>query len=212
MNTICIFGDSIAYGAWDLEKGGWPNRLRNYFESQDQEIWLYNLSISGNTSEHLLSRFKNEAKARTAESPIDLIIFSVGINDSMYLNFKDNTRVSLDKFKKNLKTLLEQSKEFTEKVIFIGLTKVDELKTAPTIWSKDEYFTNDNISEYNKAIESFCGENKVFFIKMIDLLDKDDLDKKDGLHPNPQGHNKVFKRVKDFLIKNQLLILRGPTS
>ena len=209
MNTICIFGASISYGAWDREKDGWPNRLRNYFESQGQEIWLYNLSIGGNTSEHLLSRLKNEAKARTAESPIDLIIFSVGINDSRYLNSEDNPRVSLDKFKKNLKALLEQSKEFTEKIIFIGLTKVDELKTAPTIWSKKEYFTNDNISKYNEAIESFCEENKVFFIKMIDLLDKDDLDKKDGLHPNSKGHEKMFFKIKDFLLRNQLLDLRN---
>ena len=25
--TICVFGDSISWGAWDMEKGGWVNRL-----------------------------------------------------------------------------------------------------------------------------------------------------------------------------------------
>jgi len=27
MATICVFGDSTAWGAWDLERGGWVNRL-----------------------------------------------------------------------------------------------------------------------------------------------------------------------------------------
>jgi len=36
---------------------------------------------------------------------------------------------------------------------------------------------------------------------MIDLLDKDDLDKKDGLHPNSKGHEKIYKTVKNYLLK-----------
>ena len=30
--TICVFGDSITMGAWDLEKGGWVNRLRLFID------------------------------------------------------------------------------------------------------------------------------------------------------------------------------------
>ena len=45
--TICIFGDSITWGAYDPEQGGWATRLRNYFEKQDNDVDVYNLGISG---------------------------------------------------------------------------------------------------------------------------------------------------------------------
>lgn len=33
---ILIFGDSITYGAWDSEKGGWVNRLRLTLENKGE--------------------------------------------------------------------------------------------------------------------------------------------------------------------------------
>jgi lysophospholipase L1-like esterase len=38
---------------------------------------------------------------------------------------------------------------------------------------------------------------------MFDLLDEKDLI--DGLHPNSQGHQKMFERVRDFLLENKLV-------
>ncbi|MCK9378783.1 MAG: SGNH/GDSL hydrolase family protein [Candidatus Moranbacteria bacterium] len=53
MNT-CIFGDSIIEGYYDdEEKNGWVNRLKSIFS--DDEI--YNLGISGDSTENLLNRF-----------------------------------------------------------------------------------------------------------------------------------------------------------
>jgi lysophospholipase L1-like esterase len=36
---------------------------------------------------------------------------------------------------------------------------------------------------------------------MTDLLSNDDL--YDGLHPNSEGHRKMFERIKDNLVKNK---------
>ena len=38
---------------------------------------------------------------------------------------------------------------------------------------------------------------------MFDLLEVDDLP--DGLHPNTEGHKKMFERIKDFLVENKLI-------
>lgn len=38
---------------------------------------------------------------------------------------------------------------------------------------------------------------------MFDLLENEDLE--DGLHPNSEGHKKMFIRVKDFLIENKII-------
>jgi len=39
--------------------------------------------------------------------------------------------------------------------------------------------------------------------KYFDLLNDEDLN--DGLHPNADGHEKMFNRVKDFLIENKII-------
>jgi len=196
---ICIFGDSITWGAGDKEKGGWVNRLKNYFETNSSNVKITNLGVSGDNTDDLLKRFKTEAMAREP----NVIMFAIGTNDSQYVDNKNNPRISLERFKKNLAELLNEAKKLTQKIIFIGLTIVDETKTMPILWNKRKYYTNENIIKYNSAIQSFCKKNKILFIDMLNLLNKKDLE--DGLHPNSQGHQKMFKRVRDFLLKNKLL-------
>jgi len=71
--TICIFGDSIALGALDSAKGGWGARLRNYFETNNFEIKLYNCAVDGDNTDDLLERFKIEASVRGP----NIIIFAI---------------------------------------------------------------------------------------------------------------------------------------
>src|SRR5690242_850929 len=85
MLKIFIFGDSIAYGAWD-PAGGWVERLRqSVFATTrgdyNRGTFLYNLSIVGETTAELRRRFPTELAARQPE-PGDLIMFATGINDA----------------------------------------------------------------------------------------------------------------------------------
>jgi lysophospholipase L1-like esterase len=196
---ICVFGDSISQGYNDYKEGGWINRLRKYFDLSDYDISVFNLGVSGDNTFDLLKRFKVEAEARKP----NLIVFAIGINDSQYVNSKNNPRVSLSDFNKNLLEFKNLSKQFTDKIIFIGLTKVDEVKVTPIPWSITKYYDNENIKTYNLAIKNFCEKNHLSFIEMFDLLNDKDLE--DGLHPNSKGHKKMFNRVKDSLIKNKII-------
>ena len=96
MTRILVFGDSIARGAVDLEKGGWVERLRIYFVNNSKDKSVYNLGISGDTTENLLKRFMNECKVREPE----IIIFAIGVNDSAIIQNKNNW-VSEKDFQKN---------------------------------------------------------------------------------------------------------------
>ena len=197
---ICVFGASITWGAFDSEKGGWVNRLKLInFTQGGGYIDIYNLGISGDTTNELLERIDTELFARNP----DIIIFSIGANDSSYLKSKNNNYVDLKKFKENLNELYKKSKKFTKEIIFVGLTKIDEKKLNPIPWDNDICYTDKNIAVYNLAIKNFCKENNLPFIEMFDLLDDEDLD--DGLHPNSDGHEKMFNRVKDFLIENKII-------
>jgi len=199
---ISIFGDSIAWGASDYEFGGWVARLQNYFETdKNNDIDVYNLGVSGDTTNDLLMRFKTECLARNRHPQI--IMFAIGTNDSQYINSKNNPRTPIDKFENNLEKLINQAKEFSDKIIFVGLTKVDESKLMPVPWSEEKFYDNENISKYNSVIEKVSKEHNLPFINLLDLLNMNDLD--DGLHPNSKGHEKMFLKIKELLLSNKIM-------
>jgi lysophospholipase L1-like esterase len=196
--NICIFGDSTAWGAYDLEKGGWVNRLWLFFAKENQDIDVYNLSISGGTTKTILDRFENEAKIRKA----DVLIFQGGGNDAAYEHAEGNYQVSPEEFKNNLEKIIEKAKKITDKIIFVGFKNIDESRTMPVSWC-DFYYTNDNIKKYCEIMKNICDKSGVLFLDIFGILENDDL--YDGLHPNAKGHEKIFQKVNDFLISNKIL-------
>ena len=204
---ICIFGTSITWGAWDPEGGGWVNRLRRYIELKmeskeiEDKIIIYNLSVDGDNSDNIVKRFENEYKRRIAYEAEDFIIFDVGINDSSYREGLKSNKVSLKKYKENIKELINKSKKYTDNIIIIGITAVNSNITNPIPWDTDVYYKNENIKIYNKALLEICRQNNIDLIKMNGLIKREDLE--DGLHPNSAGHEKIFQKVKDYLIKNK---------
>lgn len=196
--TICIFGDSITWGASDYEKGGWVERLKAYFLQQSDDVSVYNLGISGDTTEGVLERFEGEAKNRQA----DVIVFAIGINDSQYVKSNGELGVTFETFEKNISRLADMAKKLNGKVVCVGLTKVDERK-ARSVYS-DACYDNKSIKNYDAVIKSVCERENMDFIEMFDLLELSDLD--DGVHPNAEGHRKMFEKVKAAIVKKVGLV------
>ncbi len=187
--NICIFGDSITWGACDNEQSGWVARLRSSLANSHDETRVYNLGISGEVASELLARFEHEAKARE----VDVIVFAIGINDAQFIHSTNSLRTDPGDFAMTVKHLYLAAKKLTNKIWFIGLTRVDETKTSPTPWNTNKSFLNRNIETLDSILQSFCTENNVSYLKMSDAVDKKDL--ADGLHPNAAGHEKMFKKV-----------------
>lgn len=197
MNSICIFGDSTAWGAWDMEKGGWANRLWLYTgEKTDGECEIYNLSISGGTTKTILERFQSEAKIREA----DALIFQSGGNDSYLKGKNSSNQIPIDQFRKNLQEIIRKAKNITPNIIFIGFKNVDETKTMPVSW-KDIYYVNAEIKKYDEVMRDVCKEDSIPYLDIFGLLENEDFE--DGLHPNTAGHKKIFEKVKSFLEENK---------
>jgi lysophospholipase L1-like esterase len=190
--NICVFGASTTFGIGDDERGGWVDRLKVFLMKDD--IRVYNLGISGATTDMLLERMENEARPRRP----DIIILALGSNDSSFRKKLGTNFVPIENFKNNLEKIRKVAIDFTDKIIFVGSTIVDEEETVPIPWNTDASYKNEDIIEYNKAIEDFCEKNNIPFIGIYNLLGKNDF--KDGLHPNPAGHEKIFRKVKSILI------------
>ena len=126
-----IFGASTGAGMKDPEFSGWAGRLKKHLETNDSSCLVYNLCISGDTSDRLLVRFKEEALRR-----IDLygkpkdqwtIIIAMGTNDSRLVDNKD-PQTPLDDYVKNMSTVIEQAKEIAVKY---GIEEVTNLDVPP---------------------------------------------------------------------------------
>jgi acyl-CoA thioesterase-1 len=185
----------MAWGAWDLEKGGWVNRLWFLLAKRESPdyIEIYNQSISGGTTETILARFENEAKIRNSK----WLIFQTGGNDASYEHKPGNYLVQPERFRKNLEKIIKKARKMTDNIIFMDLKNCDESKTMPVSWI-DIYYTNENIKKYGEIMRDVCRENKVLFLD-IGFLNNDDFD--DGLHPNARGHEKIFVKTRDFLLE-----------
>jgi len=56
---------------------------------------------------------------------------------------------------------------------------------------------------YDNIIKTFCEQNNILYINMLDVIDNQDLE--DGMHPTAQGHEKMYLRIKDFLLDNHII-------
>lgn len=213
MTTILVFGDSITYGAWDIE-GGWVQRLRRFLDKKvidsnaDIYYLTYNLGISGDTSELLIERLKQEIDARIEDKDEDVVILiSIGGNDSILDNENKTTRVAQDKFESNLKKSFTLAKNYSKKIVFVNSIPVDETKVDPIPWVPGCSYKNELRKKFNNIAKSISKKENIHFIDVNDAFEKMDYRKLlvDGVHPDAKGHEKIFEIVRDYLIKNKII-------
>ncbi len=189
--NICILGDSIVYGAWDEEKHGYVNRLREDLKENNQVENIYGLGIPGETTVGLLKRLDTELKHRTPNT----IIIGIGINDTIYIKNKQQEAIKIKEFISNISKIIAIATTYTNNILILGLTNVIEERTTPILWNDNEMYFNDTIKEYDIALENYCNTNKVQYLKLFDVLQQIDFSD-DGIHPNEKGHEKIFKAIK----------------
>lgn len=208
--TIFVFGASGAYGAWDEEGSGWVARLRKYLDREvsnaEREFYIFNLGVSGNTTEELLDRLEFETYQRVREGGEFIFLFEIGLNDSSFIKTRNENRVLPDDFKENLQYLITLAKKYSENIIFMGLTPINEKEFKP--WIEDLYYENKYVEQYDEIIKSVCSANNLLFVDILNEFKKSGKEVllyEDGLHPNSAGHQKIFEIAKSYLMQNNLI-------
>jgi lysophospholipase L1-like esterase len=150
----------------------------------DEDKQIYNRGICGNTTDDLLKRFKAEADSLEP----NVVVFAIGINDSKYPFGEKLNKIPLEQFKKNIETLLQQAKTYTNEIFVIGATQVDEEVVSQ--WKDSSRFYNTEIQKYNEVLKEVTASKSAVYVDVFGLLNtKTDLH--DGLHPNAQGYEKL---------------------
>ncbi len=204
---IIVFWDSISEGMWDYEKGGWVHMLKmDYWKNFGYDRIIYNASISAYNSEHIINIFQSNFDAlcrRDWSSEKEAkIIFAFGINDSSIFSATWKPQVSLENFVQNIKSLIDmcQKHSLIQNVIFISAINIDEVECNRDIsrWSDHSYY-NNTISDYNKILHDLATDTTCWYIDVFWIMNPDDF--VDGLHPNTQGHQKIYMKVQEYLEK-----------
>ena len=199
---IGIWGDSIVNGLDDFSGGGWATRLKIHYwtESQYRGPSVYVLGIGSETASGLLKRFDTEYEARKP----DVVIFGVGTNDAKYKDGHDYMTQPED-FVRDLKILVTKAQSFEAKVVCLGTLPVVNKKLQPCPWGDGTWgYDIDRAKEFDRLIEQVSNELDVSYLSMWDVVSEDDLEN-DGLHPNSNGHQKMFERVRNFLVDGNLV-------
>ena len=206
-NKILVFGDSITYGQRDLEMGGWVNRLRLRIanDSSIASCHVFNMGISGQTSGEILARIDRECEGRVLEDANNIIVIACGINDTQVIG--GEVLVDEESFRNNVTELIRHAKTHTSKVIYLGLTPVDDNRTNPIAWDRSRTWRNDLVQRYDEIISEICREEGIRYVYVYDQIDAETND--DGLHPSAEGHEilaDIMYNVIDRQIKRPKVI------
>jgi lysophospholipase L1-like esterase len=178
--SVCVTGDSIAYGMGDTA-GGWAERLEYYFLDRYPGSSVGNYSLPGATALGIKDLFDSGCGSQNAK----ITIVAVGINDSA-------RAMHSDVFKNNLKSIYDKASKASEKVAFVGLTRVYEERINGL------NYRNISIEAYDKELKDLTAELGADYIDLSESLEDGDFSE-DGLHPNDFGHEKIFLKVKDYV-------------
>lgn len=207
--NILVFGSSIEQGFDDTEKGGWVNRLfleygtRQKGQPHGDFHAVFNLGISGETSDGIVRRFKAEMIPRLDDE--NLTIFESGGNDSIRNLETGECAVPLERFKENCRTMVAEAKKYG-KVAFLGLYDSDHENMNPMPWYEGHAALAEDAAAYNEAIKKMAEEQDVLYIPVNGLFDGDfERYTYDGDHPNAEGHRLIYERVKGELEKAGIL-------
>ena len=208
MSQIFCFGAGITSGRSDSQ-GGWAVRLRNYLYKKDSDAFrVFNLGISGDTTSEVVKRLDDELKVRQKSGKSNLVLFSIGTNDSEYINDKKVYKVPKQEFEKNIKKCIRIARKCSKQIVFMDLVPVVDAKVDPIPWAPEKSYRNKYIWEYREILKNICIEEKVYFIDAYDkLLASSDYmhSLSDGIHPSDIGHEILFKIIKDYLEKEGII-------
>ena len=179
--NILFLGDSLTEGLGVSKEEAFPKLVENMIQTElKKDITIINGGVSGSTTSDALSRLKWYLK----KNPY-IVFIALGANDGL-------RGLDLNKSKENLEEIIQYAQKSNAKVLLAGML-------IPPNYGED----------YSKRFKEMYEDmkNKYNLKSMPFLLDevagKKELNQRDGIHPNVEGHKIIAKNVFIF-IKEEL--------
>jgi len=176
-NTILFLGDSLTEGLGVDRDDAFPKLVETMIQRElNKSVVVINGGVSGSTTSDGLARLKWYLKQRPS-----IVFLALGANDGL-------RGLDLKESQKNLEEIIRYSQESHAKVLLAGML-------IPPNYGP----------EYSESFKKIYQEiqNKYKLRSMPFLLDgvagKKELNQRDGIHPNEQGHKYIAKKVFEFI-------------
>lgn len=207
---IIALGDSLIYGYGDPQGGGWIERLRRlWMSSETNHHVLYNLGIRGDrvaqVSQRLEQEFRDRGEVRNRFP--DLIILSVGVNDSPRLGrWQGRQFTELPQFELDVVNLLDKAQQLCP-VLFVGMVPVDETKMP---FLDCLYYNLGDQYNYKQITKRACLDRQIPYLDIFDIWQGRgetwwrDLLAADGLHPNVKGYQALLEDILSWEAMNKI--------
>lgn len=200
-----VIGDSITYGIGDFESGGWATMFKKYIVNKDDSKvcnnYVHIAAFPGATSTDILNKIDSILQSFNHKEFTNTIILSIGVNDTQ--EFNGNHKNSIEQYRTNIEKIAKCVMNKGFNMIILGLTRIES--DEKFLWKPHKYYDNEIISEYDKdlslilgydaELKEFCKNSRIKYIPMQEVLQKEDFI--DGLHPNHNGHKKIFEKIID---------------
>lgn len=198
---ILALGDSLVYGFGDPVGGGWVERLRRqWMTPEGANHALYNLGVRGDGVRQVSHRLEDEFKSRgeLRNRVPDLVILSVGVNDSPRLGRPDGKNYTeFDQFGAEMTDLLDRARRLCP-VLFVGMIPVNEERMP---FLDCLYYNHTDQYRYKEATRSACDDRRIPYLDLFDLWMARGSEwckaqfTEDGLHPNVSGYQTLLQDV-----------------
>lgn len=211
MAHILVFGHSIAQGYWDTQ-GGWVQRLRThlderYLEKHESQYdghyyEVYDLGVSGEDTGEVLNRFEDEASPRL-KGRDDTIIIHIGKNDIHRLP-NGSYRKEVDEFRQELAELVSKAKRKVDNVLVVGEGYVGDIEYSP---GSEKKVRDSRLQKFEEVKKDISEQEKIPYVDLRDIYTRDEWKEKleDGFHPDNEGHEKIFQKVKEKLAQENVI-------
>ncbi|MBD2652878.1 MULTISPECIES: SGNH/GDSL hydrolase family protein [Synechocystis] len=196
---VLAMGDSLVYGYGDPIGGGWAERLRRFWMEENGPV-LYNLGIRGDRVAQVSERLEQEFRLRgeIRNKVPDLLILSVGVNDSPRLGRPDG-RCFTDEilFQKQVEQLLDSAHQLCP-VLFIGMVPVNEARMP---FLDCFYFNHSDQRRFKTITQQACGDRQIPYLDIFEIWQQrgqewiNDHLMADGLHPNVAGYKALLDDI-----------------
>ena len=197
-NNYIIIGDSLTYGIGDYETIGWASMFKKYVVSLDDSKvctnYVHIAAFPGATSTMILSKLNGIIDTFKNNEFNNVVILSIGVNDTQEYN--GSNKVSLEDFERNINNIIYHVNIQGAKLIILGLARIKS--NDKFFWKPSKFYSNETLEKYDEVLKRVCEEKGVTYIKTSDVLSQDDYI--DGLHPNHEGHQKTYERIKKSII------------
>jgi acyl-CoA thioesterase-1 len=169
--TVLVLSDSIGAGLHLAEHQAYPAALQRKLAAAGTPFHLVNASESGRTSAGGVG-----ALDWTLRSEPDVVVIALGGNDGL-------RAIPIAETERNLRTMIERSRAAGARVLLLGV-RIPENYGAYAV-------------EFDAIYPALAEEYGVAFVPfyMEGVGGVPELNLADGLHPTPEGHEKLAETV-----------------